>query len=98
MTIQDTPDHTLTEMAAIGANSFEGITSARAPMPSLDEWLERARNEYTIVHCTIRLLRVDDTELEQKARDIGPEALIELCESCGSLLRPSTVSGHLKRS
>ncbi len=61
---------------------FDGV---KVPFPSMNEWLDRARNAYPVYALALAVLEKSDEELETAFRDAGLEGF-ELRECCESLV------------
>ncbi len=72
-----TEDHTCTieELAAL---KFKPIDGGAVPMQSLDEWLERAKQEYMTMTLVLPIIESSDADFEQRIRSHeNPQALCE---------------------
>ena len=73
-------DHvcTIEELAEI---TFEAV-KCDVETPSLNEWLDRARNDYLVMRLAIDIVEMSDTEVEQR---VGGD--IDLCNSLMELAK-----------
>jgi hypothetical protein len=55
------------------------------PLPSLDEWLDRARGELSILSIVIKLIDKDDTELTAFVAETDATVVLELIDGSDAL-------------
>jgi hypothetical protein len=63
---------TMEEYAAL---SFQPIDLPSEPVPTITEWMERAKNEYAIFRLAIAMLGKDDVELAASVEAAGFEPI-----------------------